>query len=153
MFATSNYRRTLFEALLDARRVHGGVAPDRRRHRAQTDHVQRSSSMRSTMLGESIARDTRRGEIVGLMLPNALAAVAAFFGLQARGRVAAMLNYTLGATEPRRRRARRAQHPARIYTSRRFVQAAKLERASTGCDQTADDRVPRGLARAGSRPR
>jgi acyl-[acyl-carrier-protein]-phospholipid O-acyltransferase/long-chain-fatty-acid--[acyl-carrier-protein] ligase len=134
MFASSNYRRTLFEALLDARRVHGGghvIAEDIERKPITFNEL----VVRASILGDAIARETERGEIVGLMLPNALAAVAAFFGLQARGRVAAMLNYTLGvqslvaACESARLR--------RIYTSERFVRAAKLEKAVERLRQTA----------------
>ena len=56
-----------------------------------------SCIVRALLLGGLIASETRRGEAVGVMLPNAIGAVATLFGLQARGRVAAMLNYTLGA--------------------------------------------------------
>jgi acyl-[acyl-carrier-protein]-phospholipid O-acyltransferase/long-chain-fatty-acid--[acyl-carrier-protein] ligase len=124
MFATSNYRRTLFEALLDARRVHGG------RHVIVED-VERvpldynSLIVRVLLLGELIARDTSRGEAVGVMLPNAIGAVATLFGLQARGRVAAMLNFTLG---PKNLVAScESALIKRVYTSERFVVAAKLE--------------------------
>jgi acyl-[acyl-carrier-protein]-phospholipid O-acyltransferase/long-chain-fatty-acid--[acyl-carrier-protein] ligase len=126
MFATSNYRRTLFEALLDARRVHGGkhvIAEDI--ERAPVTYNQLLT--RVAVLGELLARGTRRGEIVGLMLPNAIGALAAFFGLQARGRVAAMLNYTLGAQSLSA--SCEAARIKRIYTSRRFVAAAKIERS------------------------
>jgi acyl-[acyl-carrier-protein]-phospholipid O-acyltransferase/long-chain-fatty-acid--[acyl-carrier-protein] ligase len=124
MFATSNYRRTLFGALLDARRVHGG------RH-AIVEDVERAPLtydeliVRALLLGGLAARDTRRGEIVGVMLPNAIAAVATLFGLQAYGRVAAMLNYTLGLKSLLA--ACEAAQIRRIYTSERFVVAAKLE--------------------------
>jgi acyl-[acyl-carrier-protein]-phospholipid O-acyltransferase / long-chain-fatty-acid--[acyl-carrier-protein] ligase len=125
MFATSNYRRALFGALLDARRVHGG------RHviiedieRAPLDYDQLIT--RVLVLGKLMARDTRRGEAVGLMLPNAIAAVAALFGLESQGRVAAMLNYTLGAQSLMA--ACQAAEITRIYTSERFVVAARLER-------------------------
>src|SRR6185295_20333379 len=96
MFATSNYRRTLFEALLDASRVHGGrhvIAEDVERKPITYNQL----LLRASVLGGLIARDTRRGEIVGLMLPNALANLATFFGVLARGRVPTMLNYSLGA--------------------------------------------------------
>ena len=136
MFATSNYRRTLFEALLDARRVHGGshvIAEDIERKPITFNEL----IVRATILGNVIARDTQRGEIVGLMLPNALAAIAAFFGLQARGRVAAMLNYTLGAQSLVASLRERAAS-SKIYTSERFVQAAKLEKIVDRLRQTAD---------------
>jgi len=124
MFATSNYHRTLFGALLDARRVHGG------RHVVIED-VERvpltynALIMRSLLLGAAIARDTRRGEAVGVMLPNAIAAVATLFGLQSQGRVAAMLNYTLGMKSLLA--SCEAAQIRRIYTSERFIVAAKLE--------------------------
>jgi acyl-[acyl-carrier-protein]-phospholipid O-acyltransferase/long-chain-fatty-acid--[acyl-carrier-protein] ligase len=124
MFATSNYRRTLFGALLDARRVHGG------RHVIVED-VERAPLtynqllVRALLLGGLVANDTRRGEAVGVMLPNAIAAVATLFGLQAYGRVAAMLNYTLGVKSLLA--SCEAAQVRRIYTSERFVVAAKLE--------------------------
>jgi acyl-[acyl-carrier-protein]-phospholipid O-acyltransferase / long-chain-fatty-acid--[acyl-carrier-protein] ligase len=124
MFATSNYRRTLFGALLDARRVHGA-------NHIIVEDVERSPLtysqllVRAWLLGGIMADDTRRAEIVGVMLPNAIAAVATFFGLQAYGRVPAMLNYTLGAKSLLA--SCQAAQIRRIYTSERFVVAAKLE--------------------------
>jgi acyl-[acyl-carrier-protein]-phospholipid O-acyltransferase / long-chain-fatty-acid--[acyl-carrier-protein] ligase len=96
MFATSNYRRTLFGALLDARRVHGGghvIIEDVERAPLTYNQL----IVRALLLGGLIADETERGKAVGVMLPNAIGAVATLFGLQSRGRVAAMLNYTLGA--------------------------------------------------------
>jgi acyl-[acyl-carrier-protein]-phospholipid O-acyltransferase/long-chain-fatty-acid--[acyl-carrier-protein] ligase len=124
MFATSNYRRTLFGALLDARRVHGGrhvIVEDV--ERAPLDY--NALIVRALLVGGLIARDTRRGEAVGVLLPNAIGAVAVLFGLQASGRVAAMLNYTLG---PKNLVAScESALVRRIYTSERFIVAAKLE--------------------------
>ena len=96
MFATSNYHRTLFGAFLDARRVHGGghvIVEDV--ERAPLTYSQ--LLLRVLLLGRLIAEETQRREVVGVMLPNAIAAVATLFALQAHGRVPAMLNYTLGA--------------------------------------------------------
>jgi acyl-[acyl-carrier-protein]-phospholipid O-acyltransferase/long-chain-fatty-acid--[acyl-carrier-protein] ligase len=124
MFATSNYRRTLFGALLDARRVHGGrhvIVEDVERVPLTYNQL----IVRSLVLGRLAAEETKRGEIVGVMLPNAIAAVATFFGLQAYGRVPAMLNYTLGAKSLLA--SLEAAQIRRIYTSERFVVAAKLE--------------------------
>jgi acyl-[acyl-carrier-protein]-phospholipid O-acyltransferase/long-chain-fatty-acid--[acyl-carrier-protein] ligase len=135
MFETSNYQRTLFEALLDARRVHGRshvIAEDIERKPI----TYRELILRATILGGLLARDTQRGEIVGLMLPNALAAVAAFFGLQSRGRVVAMLNYTLGAQSLLA--SCKSARIRRIYTSERFVQAAKLEKVTNSLREVAD---------------
>jgi len=125
MFATSNYQQTLFGALLDARRVHGGghvIVEDVERQPLTYNQL----IIRASLLGDLMAQDTQRGEIVGLMLPNAIAAVAALFGLQMHGRVAAMLNFTLGAQSLMA--SCTAAKVARVYTSERFVVAAKLER-------------------------
>ena len=126
MFATSNYQRTLFRALLDARRVHGGrhvIVEDVERVPLTYDGL----ITRALLLGGLIAEHTRRGEVVGVMLPNAIAAVATLFGLQSRGRVAAMLNYTLGMKSLLA--SCEAAQIRRIYTSERFVVTAKLEHA------------------------
>src|SRR3546814_4601906 len=72
-----------------------------------------------------MARATRRGEMVGLMLPSAAGAVVSFFGLVAFGRVPAMLNFTAGSANLLS--ACRAAEIATVYTSRRFVEQAKLE--------------------------
>ncbi len=124
MFATSNYRRTLFGALLDARRVHGGghvIVEDVERAPLTYNQL----IVRALLLGGIIAKETSAGEPVGVMLPNAIGAVATLFGLQATGRVAAMLNYTLGAKSLLA--SCEAAQVQRIYTSERFVVAAKLE--------------------------
>ena len=124
MFATSNYRRTVFETLLDARRVHGGrhvIAEDIERKPV----YYRQLIGRACILGNVMARRTEPGEYVGVLLPNALATIYVFLGLHARGRVPAMLNYTVGARD-----LVSACATARIrtvYTSRRFVQATRLE--------------------------
>src|SRR3546814_17518553 len=72
-----------------------------------------------------MARATRRGEMVGLMLPSAAGAVVSFFGLVAFGRVPAMLNFTAGSANLLS--ACRAAEIATVYTSPRFVEQAKLE--------------------------
>ena len=123
VFESSNYRRTLFASLLDARRTHGG------RH-VVFDDIQRKPVnynaliAGSFILGKKLIRNTKPGEIVGLLLPNMTTTAVAFFGLQAFHRVPAMLNFSTGA-----RNVSLACETARIkvvYTSRRFVQAAKL---------------------------
>jgi acyl-[acyl-carrier-protein]-phospholipid O-acyltransferase/long-chain-fatty-acid--[acyl-carrier-protein] ligase len=124
IFATSNYRRTLFAAFLDARRVHGGkhlIVEDIERKPQNYDEL----VLRATLLGDVLVRVTKRGEAVGLMLPNTTVAIAMLLGLQSCGRVAAMLNYTVGAQNLVA--ACQAAQIRRIYTSERFVLAAKLE--------------------------
>lgn len=126
MFATSQYRSTLFDVLLDARKVHGGshgIAEDIERKPVNYNQL----ISRSYILGNAIARQTTAGEYVGVLLPNALATIYVFLGLHARGRVPAMLNYTVGAQSLIS--ACETARIATVYTSRRFIQAARLEKS------------------------
>ncbi len=126
MFATSNYHRTLFQALLDARKVHGG------KHLIIEDIQRRPLSYNrliaaSFILGGALARRTRHGEYVGLLLPSMSSTVVSFIALHAYGRIPAMLNFTVGGNG-----MLSACTTARIktvVTSRRFVESAKLVEA------------------------
>lgn len=126
MFATSNYRRTLFQALLDARRVHGGdhvVAEDVLRQPQTYDRLLATAFV----LGRAMAPHTGQDTYVGLLLPSMTSTLASFLGLHSIGRVPAMLNYTVGASG-----MISACETARIGTvisSRRFIETAKLDDA------------------------
>jgi acyl-[acyl-carrier-protein]-phospholipid O-acyltransferase/long-chain-fatty-acid--[acyl-carrier-protein] ligase len=127
MFATSHYRRTLFQALLDARQVHGGnhaVIEDIQRKPLSYDRLIAASFA----LGGDIARTTQRGEYVGLLLPSMTSTVVTFLGLHAHGRVPAMLNYTVGANGMVS--ACQTAQIRTVVTSRRFIEAAKLGEAA-----------------------
>lgn len=124
MFETGNHRQTLFAALLDARRIHGGghtLLEDVRRQPASYNGL----IAQTLALGRKLAAVSANGEAVGLLLPNTNATVAALLGLQLYGRVPAMLNFGAGL-----RSLRSACHTAEIktfVTARRFVVNAKLE--------------------------
>ena len=123
IFATSNYQRTVFQSLIDARRIHGGrriVVEDIERKPLTYSQV----IMRAFILGERMARETRRGERVGVLLPTSVSTVVTLMALYAYGRIPAMLNFTTGM---------RGMHAAvtsaeirTIYTSRQFISAAKM---------------------------
>ncbi len=129
VFESSNYRRTLFASLLDARRIHGGghvVFDDVQRQPVDYNRLIAGSFM----LGKKLIRNTKPGEIVGMLLPNMAATAVAFFGLQAFHRVPTMLNFSTGA-----RNVALACETARIKvvcTSRRFVETAKLAEMLSG---------------------
>lgn len=79
----------------------------------------------SLILGRRLSAGSRQGEAIGILLPNVAGFLITLFGLNAFGRVAAILNYTSGA-----RNLTSAAHTALIrtvVTSRRFVEVAKLE--------------------------
>ena len=79
----------------------------------------------SFVLARQFAPMTKRGEMVGVLLPNAGATTAAFFALTSIARVPAMLNYSTGAQNMEI--ACRTAKVQTIITSRRFVMLAKLD--------------------------
>ena len=126
IFATSDIDRTLFQALLDAKDIHGGrvgVVEDIKRDPLTYKRLVTGSMA----LGRVFEGITRPGEAVGVMLPNVSSVVASFFALQAVGRVPAMLNYTAG---PANLKAACAAAEIRtIVTARAFITQGKLEPA------------------------
>src|SRR5215471_16603837 len=114
---------SLFAAMLEACVTHGGG------HRIIEDPGTPAVTYNrvvaaSFVLGRKLARGTRPGERVGLMVPNSVGAAIAFFALQATGRVPAMLNHTAGIDGVLA--ACKISELRRVVTSRRFVEAAKL---------------------------
>jgi acyl-[acyl-carrier-protein]-phospholipid O-acyltransferase/long-chain-fatty-acid--[acyl-carrier-protein] ligase len=126
-------RRTLFGAFLDA------VKQQRRRTLIVEDIRQIEESYGAVLkmtlaLARLLQPRTREREIVGLLLPNTVAAVATLFGLSATGRVPAILNYSSGPDAVRTSAG--AAGIRTVITSRRFVETARLERvlrALEGC--------------------
>jgi len=123
IFDTSHTDRTLFAALCEARHLNGGGAPiveDVKREPLSYDRL----ILASELLGERLAYRTRPGENVGLLLPNINGAALAFFGLQAEGRVPAMLNFTAG--QANLLSACRTACVQTVVTAHAFVEQAKL---------------------------
>ena len=125
-FVTGNHRRTLFRALLDARRVHGGrrvIVEDLERKPLSYNQL----ISRAFILGKLFARATEPRECVGLLLPNLVNTLIAFLALQLNGRVPAMLNFTAGGQGILS--ACDTAGIRTVYSSRRFIEAAKLNDA------------------------
>ena len=123
IFQTGFRRQTLFSALLDARLHHGGdalVLEDIEREPLTYTRLVASC----LLLGRYLAGLAAPCGTIGLMMPNTNAAVIAFFGMQAFGRVPAMLNYTAGAGAMLA--ACQAAEVKTVVTSRQFVRAAGL---------------------------
>ncbi|RZK00868.1 MAG: acyl-[ACP]--phospholipid O-acyltransferase [Novosphingobium sp.] len=123
IFDTTDTNRTLFDALCEARAVHGGqalVVEDVKREPLSYDRL----LIAAHLLGGKLAAGTRQGEAVGLLLPNVSGVAVAFFGLQAQGRIAAMLNFTVGLANLRS--ACTTAEIRTVVTARAFVDQAKL---------------------------
>ena len=123
LFESSDYKKTLFESLLDARRIHGGnhsIIVDAERKAVTYNQL----VARCLILGRQISNNSSLGEYVGFMLPNMVSSVVAFFAMQAFGRVPAMLNFSTGGANFIN--ACQVAKIKTIYTSKTFIDKAKL---------------------------
>ncbi len=124
MFETSNRRGTLFSALLDARSAHGGrgiALEDVQRKPVSRDQL----VLGALVLGRRLQQEAELGEAVGVLLPNSLTAATTFFGLQAFGRVPAMLNFSSGAATVAT--ACLTASLRTVITSRQFIERGRLD--------------------------
>ncbi|MEZ5737785.1 MAG: acyl-[ACP]--phospholipid O-acyltransferase [Novosphingobium sp.] len=124
IFDTTDIDRTLYEALCDARDLHGGkalVVEDVERNPIDYDRLITAAGL----IGKRLEPGTAKGEAVGVLLPNISGAAVAFFALQAIGRVPAMLNFTVGIANMRS--ACSIARMATVVTARGFVEQAKLD--------------------------
>jgi len=117
-------RLGLFDALLEARRRHGGemaILEDQDRNALTYTGLIRACFA----LGRKIEQTTRPREHVGVLLPTSLGVTVTFFALHAVGRIPVMLNFSAG---PRNVRAAcAAAGVRRVLTSRRFIAQGRLE--------------------------
>ncbi|SEN46510.1 acyl-[ACP]--phospholipid O-acyltransferase [Nitrosomonas marina] len=123
MFRSHNLQRTLFQALLDARSVHGGshvIAEDIERKPVTYAQL----TLRSFIVGDALRKITRRNSVIGILLPNMVSTLICFFGVLGYGRIPAMLNYSTSGDNLLS--ACKAAEVAVVISSRRFVHAAKL---------------------------
>lgn len=124
VYHSSDKKDTIFRQLRKASEWHGGI------HKVIEDIARKPLSYndliaKSLTVGQNIAKVTKRGEFVGVLLPNSTTTAALFFGLQSIGRVPAMLNFSMGIRSLLS--ACRIAKLKKIYTSRRFLEQAKLE--------------------------
>ncbi len=124
LFESSDYKKTLFQSLLDAQKIHGS------KHQIIVDIERKPLTYsklitRCFILGEQIAEETKHGEYVGFMLPNMVSSIVTFFAMQAFGRVPAMLNFSTGGKNFIA--ACKVAELKIIYTSKRFIDSAKLQ--------------------------
>lgn len=129
-FEHYDYHCTLFRGILRAMHRQGGkhiIAEDVERNRLSY----RKLVAGSYVLGRALIKHLHPNEqTVGFMLPNVNGALVAFCGLQAYGRIPAMLNFTAG-----RRNvclAAKTSSIRTVITSKRFVKLSELEQTING---------------------
>ncbi|HEX2134685.1 MAG TPA: AMP-binding protein [Microvirga sp.] len=132
-FDLAQTRTTLFGALLEARARYG------RRKEALEDPERQPMTygrlvLGALVLGRKLNAFAQPRERVGVLLPNVQALPIVLMGLNAFGRVPAMLNFTAG---PKNLRAACEVAELRaVVTSRRFVDQAKLEEVVAALEAT-----------------
>jgi acyl-[acyl-carrier-protein]-phospholipid O-acyltransferase / long-chain-fatty-acid--[acyl-carrier-protein] ligase len=117
-------KKSLFQALADARALYGGKRPiviDGDERVLTYDDILRAS----LALGHALKKGTKVRDAVGIMLPTSAAAVISFFAVTAFNRIPAMLNFTNGATGVMS--AIRTAKVKRVVTAHKFIEIAKLE--------------------------
>ncbi|MEZ4820136.1 MAG: AMP-binding protein [Bdellovibrionota bacterium] len=124
LFESSNYKKTLFQSLIDQSHIHGFghvIAEDAYRKPI----AYRQFITKSFALGKRIACNTHPGERVGMLLPNMVSSVVTFFAILAYGRTPTMLNFSAGIQNVVS--ACQTAQLKVVYTAKQFVETAKLE--------------------------
>lgn len=134
-FDISRAERTVFGAFARARADFGGdkvAIIDGDERKMTYDDILKAA----LALGHALKKGTRPGDTVGIMLPTGAAAVIAFLGVSAYGRIPAMLNFTSGSAGIKS--ALRTAQVKRVVTAHRFVELGKLEGLIAEIEPNAD---------------
>jgi len=115
--------RSLFDALIDIAEADPDLAAIEDQNRQPV--TRRNLLLAACVLGCRLASFSRKGERVGLLLPNVNGVAIAFFALLAYGRTPALLNFTAGSHGLGG--AIRVGAIRTVITSSAFVKTAKLE--------------------------
>jgi acyl-[acyl-carrier-protein]-phospholipid O-acyltransferase/long-chain-fatty-acid--[acyl-carrier-protein] ligase len=123
VFQTTSTDRTVFEAAVEAAKIHG------RNRIATEDALTGKLSYKrllagAAVLGRKFMTLAKDHKTVGVMLPNSNAAAVTFFGLVSAGYVPAMINFTAGVGNILS--AYKAAKTTMIITARGFIEKAKL---------------------------
>jgi acyl-[acyl-carrier-protein]-phospholipid O-acyltransferase/long-chain-fatty-acid--[acyl-carrier-protein] ligase len=116
--------KTLPQALLEAAARHGksvAILEDQTRTQLTYDRL----ILGAQVLGRAFAKQTQKGDAVGVLLPNVNATAVTLFGLLWHGRTAAMLNFSAG--QKNILSACRTANMKLVLTSRAFISKASLE--------------------------
>lgn len=132
LFDSADYKKTLFGSVIDQMHIHGRghvIAEDALRKKVTYGQL----ITRSFILGNKIAKNTTKGEYVGVLLPNMVSSVITFFAMQAACRVPAMLNFSAGQNNLLS--ACKTAQIKTIYSSKQFVEKAKLTDAISALEK------------------
>ncbi len=131
-YHASDRNNTLPAKLLEARKQFGGkhvIAEDINFKPVTYNTV----VTKGLALGAAIAKETEKGEHVGVLLPTMASCAVTFFSINMFGRIPAMLNCTAGLSNISA--ACEAAQVKRIYTAKQFVEKAELEELIAGLEK------------------
>lgn len=137
-YAAGDTDETLFDALIDAQKLVG-------RSKLIVEDMNRSPLSFGRFLtvvfalGKQFAKENKPGSFVGFMLPNSVAAVAAFFGLRAFNLTPCMLNFSTGVKNMLS--CCKAAGVKRVYTSKDFIEKGGLEETAQAMRQAGVELV------------
>ncbi len=122
-FANCQVRQSLFSALIEGVQI-GSKNKAKIEDASRTPLTYRQMLTRCFILGRQMKKQTQVFERVGVMMPTTCAGMITFFALQAYRRIPAMINFSSGFYNVYS--ACRTANIKTIYTSRQFVETAKL---------------------------
>jgi acyl-[acyl-carrier-protein]-phospholipid O-acyltransferase/long-chain-fatty-acid--[acyl-carrier-protein] ligase len=123
MLVATRPQRTLSESFLDAKATFGARYPLIEDVRLKEESY--GSLLRMALgLARLTMPLTKRGEVVGIVMPNAAPSLGLILGLSGSGRVPALLNYTAGPEGVRA--ACEVARIRKIFASRAFLEKARL---------------------------
>jgi acyl-[acyl-carrier-protein]-phospholipid O-acyltransferase / long-chain-fatty-acid--[acyl-carrier-protein] ligase len=124
-FDPASSRSTLFAALLSSIKRHGTANKVALEDPERQPLTYGRLVLGALVLGEKLIQGTRRGETIGVLLPNVAGLPVVIFGLNAYGRVPALLNFSAGLKNLRS--AVQTGVIRRLLTSRRFITLGNLQ--------------------------
>lgn len=132
MFESSQFRKPLFTALLDAKKIHSGqhlILEDIQRKPLSYSNLIQAIFVVATLLKKKL----QSTKTVGILLPNISGNVIYFFALHLLQRIPAMLNYSQGLHNLLS--ACETAGILDVITSKQFIKVAKLENVITALQQ------------------
>lgn len=116
--------QTIFDVLIDAKNLVGRnkeVLEDMKRKPINYGKL----FTVSFILGKLIAKQNKQGSYIGFMLPNSVAGVATFFGIQAFNIIPCMLNFSTGVKNMLS--CCETVQIKNVYTSKEFIEKGNLQ--------------------------
>ncbi len=123
-------KMTVFTQLIKASKIHAKRCFGLRRPYVLEDITRKPKTFKDIMLasyvlGRHFSKISKHQESIGIMLPNSVAAICTFFGLNAYGQVPVMINFSAGSQNVTS--GLKTVLAQKVITSKMFVKKAGLE--------------------------